>query len=79
MKFILIMYACSTIANGCGVPVQDPQMYNSYKECAVAASEISIVALNSMNKDMVNKEQIFFGFFKQILYKHYPQVVSSIY
>jgi hypothetical protein len=37
-------------------------MYNSYKECAVAASEISIVALNSMNKDMVNKEQIFFGF-----------------
>jgi hypothetical protein len=62
MKFILIMYACSTIANGCGVPVQSPQMYNSYKECAVAASEISIVALNSMNKDMVNKEQIFFGF-----------------
>jgi hypothetical protein len=62
MKFILIMYACSTIANGCGVPVQSPEMYNSYKECAVAASEISIVALNSMNKDMVNKEQIFFGF-----------------
>ena len=62
MKFILIMYAFSTIANGCGVPVQSPQMYNSYKECAVAASEISIVALNSMNKDMVNKEQIFFSF-----------------
>jgi hypothetical protein len=39
-----------------------PDVYDSYKECAVAASEISIVALNSMNKDMVNKEQIFFGF-----------------
>jgi hypothetical protein len=39
MKFILIMYACSTIANGCGVPVQDPKVYDSYKECAVAASE----------------------------------------
>jgi hypothetical protein len=37
-------------------------VYDSYKECAVAASKISIVALNSMNKDMVNKEQIFFGF-----------------
>jgi hypothetical protein len=63
MKFILIMYACSTIANGCGVPVQrSTNVYDSYKECAVAASEISIVALNSMNKDMINKEQIFFGF-----------------
>jgi hypothetical protein len=62
MKFILIMYACSTIANGCGVPVQDPKLYNSFKECAIAASEISIVALNSMDKNMVNKEQIFFGF-----------------
>jgi hypothetical protein len=63
MKFILIMYACSTIANGCGVPVQEStDVHDSYKECAVAASEISIVALNSMNKDMVNKEQIFFGF-----------------
>ena len=62
MKFILILYACSTIANGCGVPVQDVKLYDSYKECAVAASQISITALNAMDKDMVNKEQIFFGF-----------------
>jgi hypothetical protein len=39
-----------------------PNYITLIKECAVAASEISIVALNSMNKDMVNKEQIFFGF-----------------
>ena len=56
------MYACSVIANGCDVPVQDPKLYDSFKECAVAASEMSIVALNSMDKDMVNKEQIFFRF-----------------
>jgi hypothetical protein len=42
--------------------VQDVKLYDSYKECAVAASQISITALNAMDKDMVNKEQIFFGF-----------------
>ena len=62
MKFILVMYACSVIANGCGVPVQDTKMYDTYKDCAIAASQISITAINAMDKDMVNKEQIFFGF-----------------
>jgi len=56
------MYACSVISNGCGVPVQDPKIYNTFQECTLAGHQTSIKALSNLNSDMVNKEQLFFVF-----------------
>ena len=41
MKFILVISLCSFINNQCLTPVQIKGVYNSWKECTIAALEIS--------------------------------------
>jgi hypothetical protein len=62
MKFMLVMYACSVIANECGTPMQDPKLYNSYKECALASYALATEVMTSINDAVVNKDKLFFGF-----------------
>tara|TARA_R110000787_G_scaffold259744_1_gene365016 strand:- start:850 stop:1062 length:213 start_codon:yes stop_codon:yes gene_type:complete len=62
MKFMLIIYACSVISDGCGVPLQSPKIYDTYQKCIVAGHKISINVLNNLDPDMVNQEQLFFAF-----------------
>jgi hypothetical protein len=62
MKFMLIIYACSVIADGCGLPLQDPKVYDSFQQCTVAGHKTSITVLNNLDPDMINKEQLFFAF-----------------
>ena len=55
MKFMLIIYACSVIADGCGVPLQYPKVYDSFQQCTVAGHKTSITVLNNLKPDMINK------------------------
>jgi hypothetical protein len=41
MKFTLILFLCSFINNECLPPQEIKQHYNSWKECTLAALEIS--------------------------------------
>lgn len=62
MKFMLIMYACSVMANSCGEGIQDPMKYSTHKECAVSGYTKAIEILNTMDEATVNDARVFFSF-----------------
>ena len=62
MKFMLVIYACSVVHGACGERVQNPELYNTHKECALAGYELSIEAINVLEESLVNQEKIFFKF-----------------
>ena len=62
MKFVLIMYACSVVANSCGEGIQDPMKYTTHKECAVSGYTKAIEILNTMDEVTVNDARVFFSF-----------------
>ena len=58
MKFILVISLCSFINNQCLPPAQVKGEYNSWKECTLAALEISTEILRLQEEDFVNNNKI---------------------
>jgi hypothetical protein len=58
VKFILLISLCSFIENQCLPPVQIKQEYNSWKECTIAALEISKKIIIAQEDTFVNKNKV---------------------
>jgi hypothetical protein len=58
MKFILIIFLCSFVNNQCLPPVEIKQVYNSWKECTIAAYELSTELILAHEKKFVNKNKL---------------------
>ena len=58
MKFVLAISLCSFVNNTCLSPVEVKVTYNSWKECSVAAYEISKSMIISQKSDYVNKNKL---------------------
>ena len=57
VKFVLVISLCSFINNQCFPPVEIKQLYNSWKECTIAALELSkeILTTKSLKDNVINK------------------------
>ena len=58
MKFTLIIFLCSFIENKCLPNVQVKDEYDSWKECTLAALEISKEIMLSQEEEFVNKNKV---------------------
>ena len=58
MKFILILQVCSFLTGECRPPVQPPDTYPDWAECAVDASVKSVELLQKEGKEVVNQERL---------------------
>jgi hypothetical protein len=58
VKFILLISLCSFIENQCLPPVQIKQEFNSWKECTIAALEISKKIIIAQEDTFVNKNKV---------------------
>jgi len=58
MKFILIISLCSFINNQCLPPAQIQGEYNSWKECTIAALEISKQLVIAQEDTFVNDNKV---------------------
>ena len=58
MKFILIIFLCSFINDQCLAPVEIKQEYNSWKECTIAAFEVSRELIISQEDSFINNNKI---------------------
>ena len=58
MKFILILQVCSFLTGECKAPVQPPDVYPNWAECAVDASLKSVELLQKEGKDVVNQHRL---------------------
>ena len=58
MKFILIISLCSFINNQCLPPAQIKGEYNSWKECTLAALEISKKLIIAQEDTFVNDNKV---------------------
>ena len=56
MKFTLIIFLCSFIDNQCLPPQEIKQHYNSWKECTLAALEISKEIMLLQEDEFVNSQ-----------------------
>ncbi len=58
MKFTLIIFLCYFINNECLPPQEIKQHYNSWKECTLAALEISKKIIIAQEDTFVNKNKV---------------------
>jgi len=58
MKFILIMSLCSFINNQCLSPVQTDGDYSSWKECTLAALELSKEIIIAQENTFINDNKV---------------------
>ena len=58
MKFILIISLCSFINNQCLPPAQIQGDYNSWKECTLAAIEISKQLIIAQEDTFINNNKV---------------------
>ncbi len=58
MKFTLIIFLCSFINDQCLAPVEIKHEYNSWKECTIAALEISTEIIRLQEEEFVNNNKI---------------------
>ena len=58
MKFTLVIFLCSFINNECLPPKEVKQLYNSWKECTLAALEISTKIMLLQEEKFVNKNKV---------------------
>ena len=58
MKFILVIFLCSFIDNQCLPPQEIKHEYNSWKECTLAALEISKEIMLLQEEEFVNKNKV---------------------
>ena len=62
MKFILTFIFCSGMAGKCLAPMEYPEKYTDLYTCLDAGYKQSIVQLQTIGQEEVNKEQIFIKF-----------------
>ena len=58
MKFILVISLCSFLENQCLPPAQVKQEFNSWKECTIAALEISKKIIIAQEDTFVNNNKV---------------------
>jgi|TARA_R110002124_G_scaffold172157_2_gene339805 hypothetical protein len=58
VKFVLTISLCSFINNQCLPPAEVKQEFNSWKECTIAALEISKQIIIAQEDTFVNKKKI---------------------
>ena len=58
MKFTLVIFLCSFINNECLPPKEVKKTYNSWKECTIAAYELSKKLVFSQEDIFVNSNKI---------------------
>ena len=58
MKFILVIFLCSFVDNQCLPPVEIKPPYNSWKECTIAAYELSRELILAQEEKFVNKNKL---------------------
>jgi hypothetical protein len=58
MKFTLIIFLCSFINNQCLPPIQIDGNYNSWKECNIAALELSKELIVLQEDKFINNNKI---------------------
>ena len=58
MKFTLIIFLCFFINNECLPPQEIKQHYNSWKECTLAALEISTEIIRLQEEEFVNNNKV---------------------
>ena len=58
MKFILVIFLCSFINDQCLSPVEIKHEYNSWKECTIAAFEISRELIVAQEDSFVNNNKV---------------------
>jgi hypothetical protein len=58
MKFILVISLCSFIENQCLPPAQVKAEYSSWKECTIAALEISKEIIIAQEDTFVNDNRV---------------------
>ena len=58
MKFTLVIFLCSLINNKCLPPAEGKQSYNSWKECTIAAYELSKELILSQDEKFVNNSKL---------------------
>ena len=59
---MLVMYICSVVAGQCGDGIQDPIIYPTHKDCALAGYAKSIEVLTNIDEKDVNTNRLFFSF-----------------
>ena len=59
IKFTLIIWVCSfTAGTQCMPPINFPIMYDSWKECSIAAHAESIKIIESSDPDFFNENRV---------------------
>ena len=58
MKFTLVIFLCSFIDNQCLPPAEVKQPYNSWKECTIAAYELSKKLILLQEEEFVNNNKV---------------------
>jgi hypothetical protein len=58
VKFTLVIFLCSFINNKCLPPVEVKVEYDSWKECTLAALEISKEIMLSQEEEFVNNNKV---------------------
>ena len=59
IKFTLIIWVCSfSIGDRCMPPINFPTVYDSWKECSIAAHAESIKIIESSDPDFFNKNKV---------------------
>ena len=62
MKFILAFSICSAITGFCNNPTVVKPPYNSWTECVVAGSELTI-AFAKRQEELINKDKLYISYF----------------
>jgi|TARA_R100001530_G_scaffold3103_2_gene4772 hypothetical protein len=58
MKFLLILQVCSFLSGECKAPIEMPQVYSNWAECATNASVRSLELLQVEGFETVNKYRL---------------------
>ena len=62
MKIILTLILCSYTSGSCLAPYEWPTQYDDMYDCMMSGYEQSMIKMESMGKDDVNKHQIYIRF-----------------
>ena len=62
MKFILSLILCSYTNGSCLAPYEWPHQYNDIYDCMMSGYEQSMIKMESIGRDNVNKHQVYIRF-----------------
>ena len=58
MKFVLMLSVCSFVTGECKDPVKYQETFDTWKECAIVALDLSMEYLETMDDKIVNELQL---------------------